>query len=782
MQTTSSSGVYAGALVALVTATVVGGACTSRPDRPIMLANAGTSVTGTTGGNGSPTGVSGGNGTGGTGTGGNGTPNGGNNPGLGGMTMVGADDVTCTTYTAPRYAKLTPEDPIVAQKMAGLTQAQMIELMHGGNEEPIPWDQSSFTGNGVQAAGIKEFIMRDGPRGVRAVVGEYQATSFAVAEARAASFDLDLEYRVGKVQGIEMKALHLDLMLAPTINVLRHPAWARAQETYGEDPVVLGEMGTAYTLGLQESVPACPKHFAGNNTDENRMTVKATVDEKTLREVYLRAFQMVVEKSDPACIMAAYNGINGEWCTENKHLLTEILKDEWQWKGFVLSDWEATKGNGVLSANAGLDHEQPTYAAFKQLPGAVPPARIQDAARRILNARAKFGQLAEGYRSGSPKLDIAQTQAHKDLARESAEKGAVLLKNDAILPIAMGKSIVVLGPDAEMPKADTKMGVHGHGDRGSSNVSPPYAVSFAAGIKARGMTAGATVTVDTAMNAAAAAGKDVVIIPVTMAHEDEGEAFGGGGDRATLTLDGVHPVHWMNKKPSAFIREVAAVNPNVIVVLAVGSAIMVEDWYGSVKGIVQTFYPGQEGGTALARLLFGDVNFSAKLPFTVASDASHYPSFDNTATTTTYEYLHGYRRLEAAGQKPRFPFGFGLSYTKYEYSDPKVLCSQGISETGRLNVEVTVKNVGTVAGEEIVMLFIKPPVDAAIKRPPKELKAFTRVAIPPGESKTVQLSVAAKDMNHWTTAGWAVQKGMHTVLVGPSSDNDVLKSAPFTIN
>ena len=781
MQTTSSSGVYAGALVALVTATVVGGACTSRPDRPIELANAGSSMTGT-GGNGSPTNVTGGNATGGMGTGGNVTPNGGNNPGIAGMTMVGADDVTCTTYTAPRYAKLTPEDPIVATKMAGLTQSQMIELMHGGTEDPIPWDQSSFTGNGVQAAGIKDFIMRDGPRGVRAVVGEYQATSFAVAEARAASFDVDLEYRIGKVTGVEMKALHLDLMLAPTINVLRHPAWARAQETYGEDPVVLGELGSAYTLGLQETVPACPKHFAGNNTDENRMTVKATVDEKTLREVYLRAFQMVVEKSDPACIMAAYNGINGEWCTENKHLLTEILKDEWQWKGFVLSDWEATKGNGVASANAGLDHEQPTNAAFKQLPGAVPPDRIKDAARRILNARAKFGQLAEGYRSGSPKLDIAQTQAHKDLARESAEKGAVLLKNDAILPIAMGKSIVVLGPDAEMPKADTKMGVHGHGDRGSSNVSPPYAISFAAGIKTRGMTAGATVTVDPTMNAAAAMGKDVVIIPVTMAHEDEGEAFGGGGDRATLTLDGVHPVHWMNKKPSAFIREVAAVNPNVIVVLAVGSAIMVEDWYGSVKGIVQTFYPGQEGGTALARLLFGDVNFSAKLPFTVASDATHYPAFDNTATTTTYEYLHGYRRLEAAGQKPRFPFGFGLSYTKYEYSDPKVLCSQGISTTGRLNVEVTVKNAGTVAGEEIVMLFIKPPVDANIKRPPKELKAFTRVKLMPGESKAVQLSVAAKDMNHWTTAGWAVQKGMHTVLVGPSSDNEVLKSAPFTIN
>jgi beta-glucosidase len=215
--------------------------------------------------------------------------------------------------------------------------------------------------------------------------------------------------------------------------------------------------------------------------------------------------------------------------------------------------------------------------------------------------------------------------------------------------------------------------------------------------------------------------------------------------------------------------------------LAVGSAIVVEDWIGSAKGIVQTFYPGQEGGNALARLLFGDVNFSGKLPFTVAMNEADYPTFDNTGGSVTYEYLHGYRRLEANGKMPRFWFGHGLSYTKYEYADLKVLCSQGISETGRLNVEVTVKNAGTVAGDEVVMVFIKPPADAALKRPPKELKAFARVALMPGESKAVQLSVAAKDMNYWAD-GWKVQKGMHTVMVGPSADNATLLTAPFTIN
>ncbi len=776
MQTTLKSRIFAGALTALIIAAAAG-ACTSRPDRPTVQATDGGSSPGTAGnGNGTSGNGTGNNGTGGNATGGNAT--GGSGNGLGGMTMVGQDDATCTAFTPQRFAKLTPEAPIVAEKMSQLNQAQMIELMHGGTGQPT-WDESSFTGNGVPAAGIPEFVMRDGPRGVRAVVNEYKATSFAVAAARAASFDLDLEYRIGKVQGLEMKALNVDLMLAPTINVLRHPAWARAQETYGEDPVVLGEMGAAYTLGMQESAPACPKHFAGNNTDENRTTLIATIDEKTLREVYLRAFQMVVEKADPACIMAAYNGVNGEWSTENHHLMTEILKEEWGWKGFVLSDWEATKGNGAKSAKAGLDHEQPTNAAFSQLPSDVPPERIQDAARRILNARAHFGQLEPGYRTGIKNANIAQEQSHKDLARESAEKGAVLLKNDSILPLANVTSIAILGPDAEKPVANTGEGAHGLGDRGSSNVTPPYAVSFAAGIKTRAM--GANVTVSTSLDASAAAGKDVVIIPVTMAHEDEGEAFGGGGDRETLSLAGAHPVHWSGKKPSAFIKEVAAVNPNVIVLLAVGSAITVEDWHANVKGIVQTFYPGQEGGNAIARLLFGDVNFSGKLPFTVATDEAQYPTFGNTATTLTFEYLHGYRRLEAAGQTPRYHFGHGLSYTTYEYSDLKVLCSQGITETGRLNFEVTVKNAGTVAGEEVVMAFIKPPVDPNIKRPVKELKAFTRVALQPGESKTVQLSVAAKDMNHWQD-GWKVQKGEHTLMVGPNADNEKLLSAPFTIN
>jgi beta-glucosidase len=341
------------------------------------------------------------------------------------------------------------------------------------------------------------------------------------------------------------------------------------------------------------------------------------------------------------------------------------------------------------------------------------------------------------------------------------------------------KSIIFLGPDALLPTTNvaTANVASGLGDRGSSNTNPPYAVAFIDGVKQR---AGTGVTVTSSANAADAAMAEVAIIPVAMAHEDEGEAFDGGADRVDLTLSGAHPRHWGTTKPAAFIRAAAAANPNVIVLLAVGSAIVMEDWMSSAKGIVQTFYPGEEGGHAAAKLLFGDLNFSGKLPFTVAQNPADYPPFQNNQNATTVAYLHGYRKFEQEGKPVRFWFGYGLSYTTYEYSNLQVLCSQGISDTGRLNVQVTVKNTGMMAGDEIVQLYIGYPKTTA-RRPNKELKAFTRVSLQPGESKDVQLTVAAKDMAYWGPNGWTVEKVQHTVLVGPSADPTKLLSAPFAI-
>ena len=796
------------------TGTGSGGATTGTGGATTGTGGAATGTGGATTGTGGATTGSGGTttGTGGTGTGGA--------AGSGGGT-VPPDDVTCTTYTDPRVAVLTPQDPLATSMVQTMTQEQKLALVSG---DPTvcgsPNYNCDFNGTGIPNTSppIPTFKMRDGPRGLHTQTGSGDAgaatSTWAVATARAAAFDLDLEYRIGKAQGKEMRALKIDLSLAPTINTLRHPRWARAQETYGEDPVLQGLLGAAFTRGIQQGedaqggVPACPKHFAANDTDNNRQSVIANMDEQTLRENYALPFQILIEDSDPACIMAAYNGVNGNWSTESKHLLTDILRTSWNWAGFTLSDWWATKNNGAASMNAGLDYEMPDKTAFQQLPqalasGTVQSSRIDEAVKRILNARIKFHQLDAAYTNSPLDTAISNNQGHKDLARESGEKGAVLLKNDAILPLgakatmvgsglATVKSIVFLGPDRALPNlaAVSAAGqASGLGDRGSSNSRPGYAVSLLQGVQSLPAAAGITIT--QSANAADAAMADVAIIPVSMAHEDEGEAFDGGQDRQNLNLTSPHPLHWPSgNKPSTFIKAAAAANPNVIVVLLVGSAVIMEDWMTSAKGIVQTFYPGQEGGTAFAKLLFGDINFSAKLPFTVAQNETDYPAFQNNVAQAQVAYLHGYRKFEAENLKPRYWFGYGLSYTRYEYSNLQVLCANGITDKGRLNVQVTVKNVGMMAGDEIVQLYVASTTTA--RRPKKELKGFARVTLGPGESKNVQLTVPARDLAYWnmTTNAWVVEKvgtatnttGEHTVFIGPSADPTTMLSAKFTIN
>ncbi|HEY3497791.1 MAG TPA: glycoside hydrolase family 3 N-terminal domain-containing protein [Polyangiaceae bacterium] len=735
-------------------------------------------------------------------------------PGAGSGGIVMMDDPSCTDFPAQneRAHYITENHPDATQRLNQMNLDQKLAIMSGPSSCP---SYACFDALGVPEVNIPDFKMRDGPRGVRgnAAQGEsFATTAMAVPEARAASWNLELEYRVGQVLAAETRALRRDILLAPTINVLRHPRWARAQETYGEDPVLVGEMGVAFTRGMQdganpgEGMPACPKHFAGNNTDENRGggndpgAVNAVVDEQTLRENYTRAFQMIVERADPACIMAAYNKVNGTLASENPHLLNDILRGDWDWKGFTVSDWWATgdgpgAGHGVAALNAGLDCEMPTDEAFRDL-GAAQAEGVDKAARRILDTRASFGQLTEAYKAhhdGSPDTSIATDGqvagvSHSEIARLTAVQGAVLLKNDGILPLGkkvndLGTesvtSIIVMGPDAQVPRADTSSGAHGLGDRGSSNNFPPHAVSFLAGLQARG----SGISVTSSSNAADAAGKDIVVIPVTMAHEDEGEAYSNGGDRDDMTIGMAHPSHW-NPKPAAFINSVAEVNPNVVVLLAVGSAIVDSDgWMSKARAVVHTFYPGQEGGTAIAQLLFGDENFSAKLPFTVAAAGSEadYGTFGNRDASVSFDYLHGYRRFDGMGYTPAFFFGFGLSYTTYTYSNPQLLCPGGVSRAGRLNVQVTVTNDGAMTGDEVVQLYVSYPAGDK-RRPVKELKAFRRVTVPAGSSVDVQLSVPARDLMHWGTDGWEFDLGEHTAWIGKSANPADLAAVPFTLN
>ncbi len=720
--------------------------------------------------------------------------------GTGGSVVIMQDDPSCMSSPAERANYLSPVDPTVSNLVQQLNRTEKLAMLSGGQRLASEWWTIDFNATGATKIGLNDMPMRDGPRGVHQL-NNGQSTTFAVAEARAAAFDLDLEYRVGVTFAAEMKAFKYDVQLAPTMNVLRHPGWGRAQETYGEDPVLVGNLAAAFVRGMQDNkMMACPKHFAVNNTENNRgdgegeNNVNMLVDAQTLRENYLRNFQIVVEKADPACMMAAYNRVNGLRCTQNPNLLIDIVREDWKWTGFMISDWWATVANqGNVSINAGLDLEMPDNNAFNAVDDSVSITRIDEAASRIVNARLKFEHHTDAYKNAPANTGIVNDAKHKALALETALKGAVLLKNDNLLPLGamataagMGKadvkSIVVLGPDANVPttNVNTPGVASGLGDRGSSGTIPPYAVGFFDGIKAHPAAAGLTVT--SSATASAASSADVAIIPVTMAWEDEGEGYDVGQDRADLTLSGQHPKHWGSTKPAAFIAQAAAANPNVIVLLAVGSAIVMEDWISSAKGVVQTFYPGQEGGNAAAALLFGTQNFSGKLPFTVATSPDHYPAFQNTTGgDATVDYFHGYRKLEKDGNAPRFWFGFGLSYTSYTYGDVKLLCSAGITEGGALNVEIPVTNSGMMAGDEIVQLYIGYPATQA-RRPAKELKAFTRVTLAPGETKSVQFSVPARDMAYWSDAGWVVEKGMHSVLIGPSADPALLKSATFVIN
>jgi beta-glucosidase len=288
------------------------------------------------------------------------------------------------------------------------------------------------------------------------------------------------------------------------------------------------------------------------------------------------------------------------------------------------------------------------------------------------------------------------------------------------------------------------------------------------------------VTVTSSGNAGDGAGKDIVIIPVTMAHEDEGEAYSNGGDRDNMTISGPHPVHW-SVKASDFINQAHDANPNVIVLLAVGSAIIDSGWMANARAIVQPFYPGQEGGAAVANLLYGTLNFSGKLPFTVGTDEAQYPVFGNSGSSLTVDYLHGYRRFEANNTPPAWWFGFGMSYTTYEYSDVQVLCS-AVTQGGRLNAQVTVKNTGTMAGDEVVQAYVSYPAGSPNRHPPKELKWFTRVHLDPGQSATVPIYIPARDLRYFGTKDWQYEPGTYKLGVGPSADPTTLQTADFTLN
>lgn len=707
---------------------------------------------------------------------------------------------------APRWpANLSPEaaDAAAAEVVSKMTLDEKLSEMHGSGMtrlilplvlggNPVP----QYSG-GNPRLGIPPIAFTDGPRGV--ISGS--STAFPVAMARAATWDVDLERRVGDVIGKEARAQGANYWGGLCVNIVRHPSMGRAEETYGEDPWLTGEMAVAVMKGVQHhNVMACAKHFALNSQETARFKNDVLIDERPLREVYLPQFRKLVQ-NDVASFMSAYNKVRGEWCGENRYLLTTVLRDDWGFPGFVTSDWIWGLHDGAKGLKAGLDVEMPSakhYGAnLKALlaRGAVAQEEIDQSVRRIVRTKLRY-LTREDPMTYSPAL--AAAPEHVALAREVAEKAMVLLKNDGpLLPLdkAAVRTIAVVGRLANEENT---------GHRGSSNVTPPHRTSALQGIRDY-LGAGAGVLhadgSDLTEVSRLAAQADAVVIVVGSRHDEVGEYI--PQDDAALAPSGpaekrpaVYPIPFReplvlaggDRVPLALkevdrklIEAAAAANPRCVVALAGGSVFTVEEWKDKVPSILMAWYFGMEGGHALARVLFGDVNPGGKMPLTTPTDEAHLPPFDEYADRSDYGPYHGYTLLDREGREAAFPFGHGLSYTRFTYANLKVLTPK-VGRDGRVEVTVDLTNAGTRAGDEVVQLYVGF-AGSKVERPVKLLRAFDRVPLKPGETKTVSLGVDVKELARYgADAGeWQVDAMTYGVFVGPSSrDRDLLK-ATFTV-
>lgn len=633
--------------------------------------------------------------------------------------------------------------------------------------------------------GIPPISFTDGPRGVAVA----KATAFPVPIARGASWDIELEEKIGEVMGIEARAAGADYSGAVCINILRHPAWGRAQETYGEDSFLLGEMGVALVNGIQKhNVMACVKHFALNNIENNRFHVDVQTDERTLREVYLPHFKKCID-TGAASVMSAYNKFRNEYCAHNHYLLTQILRDEWGFTGFVTSDWiwglKDTR-KGIL---AGMHIEMPhaKYYTFKKVKKLLDNGEIsmEDINRLVLPViQTKLEWAARKDTQIYPKNLVASTD-HTQLALEAAEKSMVLLKNeDILLPLDKSKirRIAILGSAAKTAN---------DGDRASSKVVPPYTVSPFEGIS---NYLGEKVEILYAQNnlpeqiKSVCKAADTVIIMAGYNHKEEGEfidlggAMGKPGKKPFLAKMGMmssgdRTSLELPERDLKVIQAVSEVTDKAIVCLVGGSAITMERWKNKVGAILMTFYGGMEGGNALAHILFGEKNPSGKLPFTIPENSNDLPHFDPYCDQITYQYEHGYVLFDKKRLRAAFPFGFGLSYTQYAYADLKVLTPSITDVQQKLKVSVNVSNIGERDGEEVVQIYIGFQ-QSKIDRPVKLLKGFKKVFLKKSQSQTVSFEVPLDELAWYNTNSkqWEIENMEYAVYAGASSsEKDLLK-------
>lgn len=658
----------------------------------------------------------------------------------------------------------TPEERAAAL-VAQLTLDEKISLVHttgrgaGGIARFVP---------GIPRLGIPDFLITNGPAGVGtgAVPQQPNATALPAPVALAASFDTDLAHHYGVLQGVETNNVGHSLIEAPDVNMVRVYHGGRAFENYGEDPYLAAQLAAANINGIQsQGVLAEVKHYTANDQELNRRTIREVIDDRVLHELHLPAFEAAVKQGNVAAVMCAFPAVNDAFMCENKHLLTDVLRNQWGFKGFVQSDANATHSTeGAVAAGQDLELRDngPYDEALKQavLDGRVSMQALDTMIIRILATQIRAG-LFEHPRTVTP-IDAAAGGA---VARTVAEQSAVLLKNSARqLPLdaAALRSIAVIGPYARI--------VH-PGGGGSSHVNPLYTVTPVDGIQRRvgpSVTVGSADGTDTAAAAQLAAASDVAVVIV-------GDLEREGADRPNLSLPG---------NQDDLVRAVVAANPSTIVVLNSGAPVLLP-WVDTVPAILQAWYPGEEDGNALAGLLFGDVNPSGKLPVTFPRTESQtpvsiperYPGVDGTVTYSEGLEL-GYRWYDAQRQDPLFHFGHGLSYTSFAFRNLRV--SPVLGPFGNATAEVDVINTGARAGAEVAQLYVTFP--AAAGEPPRQLKGFQKVMLRPGERKHLRFTLDQRAFSIWDSAAqqWATVTGRYRVSIGHSS-RDLPLSAPVIV-
>ena len=641
----------------------------------------------------------------------------------------------------------------------------------------------------IDRLNIPAAMVSDGPHGIRkqesladhmGVAESIKAIGFPTASAMACSFDRDLLHKVGDALGEECVAEDLAVLLGPGINMKRSPICGRNFEYYSEDPVVAGELGAAFVNGVQEhGVGTSLKHFAANNQEWRRMSISAEIDERTLREIYLAAFETVVKKAQPWTIMCSYNRINGVYSCENDWLLNKVLRDEWGFEGLVMTDWGAMDER-VPSLKAGLDLEMPDChgETDKLIVKAVQSGELEEsvldtAVERILTMVDKYLTARKDIDPASMVHPLPSSvergydvAAHHALARTTAEQSAVLLKNEDILPLQKDKKIAFIGEFAKVPR------IQGGGSSHINNTSVESALDAAGDSVsyAQGFHIDEETTDETLLQEAITLAKesDVAVIFAGLPDSFESEGF----DRTHLN---------MPANQNELIARISEVQPNVVVVLHSGSPIAMP-WLDKVAGVLQMYLAGQASGGAAVNLLFGDATPCGKLAETFPlhlEDNPSYLNFPGNREKVCYQegVFIGYRYYDKKKMDVLFPFGYGLSYTDFTYSNMKVTVSgknaadvDVIKETDEIVVSADITNTGNCDGAEIVQLYIKNPVVYEI-RPEKELRDFAKVFLKAGETKTVTFTLNARAFSYYETRihDWYAESGDYEILLASSS-------------